>query len=125
MIAVYLLQGMLAVQILIISILIPRRLLQRIRLNMARNPPDPYSAETARRALGWYRLANIIIVIFGLILVGSLFSYMRQADWDDGPVESLMTMYFLLQFLPFAVLAWIGAYFNKALRNSLRGEKRK
>lgn len=41
----YLFQAMFAVQILLISVLIPRRLLRRIHEAMAYTPPDPRGAE--------------------------------------------------------------------------------
>jgi hypothetical protein len=125
MIEVYLFHVMFAVQILVVSILLPRRLQQRVRQQLARTPPDPRGMETVERTLGRYRLANIVIAVIGLILMGSLFSYMRRADWDDGPVEAMTTLYLLLQFLPLAVLAFIEAHLKKLLRSAWSGDRRK
>ena len=64
--------------------------------------------------------------MLGLLLLGWLFSYMRRPDWDDGPVEVLVTVYFLAaQMLPLGLVVWLGVRFNKEHKRSLPEGKRK
>jgi hypothetical protein len=64
--------------------------------------------------------------VLGLLLLGWLFSYLRRPDWDDGPVEVLVTVYFLVQALvPLGFLVWHGVRFNKAHKRPLPEGKRK
>jgi hypothetical protein len=64
--------------------------------------------------------------VLGLLLLGWLFSYMRRPDWDDGPVEALVSVYFMVQFLlPLSLVVWLGVRFKKVHKRSLLGRKRK
>lgn len=73
-----------------------------------------------------YRALNRGIAVLGAVLLGCLYSYMRRPDWDDGPVEALVSIYFLVQtFLPFGLAAWLAARFKKAHQRSLLHGKRK
>ena len=66
------------------------------------------------RFLTQYRALTTGIAVLGLLLLGWLFSYMRRPDWDDGPVEVLVTVYFLMaQMLPLGLVVWFGVRFNK------------
>jgi hypothetical protein len=66
------------------------------------------------------------IAVLGLLLLGWLFSYMRRPDWDDGPVEARVAVYFAAQMtLPLCLVAWSGARYNKVLKHSLAEGKRK
>lgn len=127
MIDVYLFHAVFALQILLISVLIPRRLLQLVSQAMARrSEPLPTGGdEWVRRHATAYRWANAAIVAIGLLLLASLFSYMRQPEWTDGPVEALQALYVLLQFLPLLVIGVRGAFLNKALWSSLQPERKK
>jgi hypothetical protein len=69
---------------------------------------------------------NAGIAVLGLLLLGWLFSYMRRPDWDDGPVEALVTVYFLVQaLLPLGLVIWFGVRFNAERVGSLLEGKRK
>jgi hypothetical protein len=60
-----------------------------------------------------------------LLLLGWLFSYMRRPDWDDGPVEVLVTVHFLAaHMLPFAFLVWSGVRFDKKHKRAVSEAKR-
>ena len=77
------------------------------------------------RFLTQYRALTTGIAVLGLLLLGWLFSYMRRPDWDDGPVEVLVTVYFLAaQMLPLVLVVWIGVRFNKEHKRSLPEGKR-
>jgi hypothetical protein len=131
MLEVYLFAAMFAVQILILSILHPNRLTRRIRAEMARYPADsfpqlyPNNTDDIGSKLVFYSRLNRTIALLGLILLGALFYYMQQPGWDDGPVEAMVSLYFMLQVFPFCLASWSVAHFNKQLRNALQTEKRK
>jgi hypothetical protein len=127
MLEVYLFHAMFALQILLGSVLIPRRLIQRglAAIALRPEPLPPGGKEWVQRTVIGYRLANGVVVVIGLLLMGSLFSYMRQASWNDGPVEVFMAPYFLLQCLPFAVLAFRVTKAGKELKSSLPAERKK
>ena len=107
MIEVYLFLAMFPVQILILSILFPARLTRQLRAEVARYTADglPQLHFIGGR-LVFYRWLNTAIALLGLALLVGLFRYMQQPDWDDGPVETLTTVYAMVQFLPFCVAAW-------------------
>lgn len=125
MIEAYLFHAMFAVQIVLASVLIPRRLLLRACENLARNPPAAEDAAVVQLSLNRYRLANGAIAVIGAVLMAFLYFYMAQADWDEDPVPFWQTLYFLLQYAPIAVLSFIAICLNKTLRNSLANEKRR
>jgi hypothetical protein len=135
MIEVYLFYVVFAVQIVLQSVLIPNRLLRRIREGLVRYParefPQLYPGgeeETLRklgRYLRWYVLLNGAITVAGLVLLGRLFVYMQSADWDDGPVETAIAVYFVLQMVPMLLFAFVAARSNSYLKNVMQGEKRK
>ena len=78
------------------------------------------------RFLTRYRALNTGIAVLGLLLLGWLFSYMRRPDWDDGPVEALVAVYFVVQMLlPLCLVVWLGVRYNKVHKHSLAEGKRK
>src|SRR5690606_11882545 len=95
MIEAYLFHAMFAVQIVLASVLIPRRLLLRACENLARNPPAAEDAAVVQLSLNRYRLANGAIAVIGAVLMAFLYFYMAQADWDEDPVPFWQTLYFL------------------------------
>jgi hypothetical protein len=129
MLEVYSFAAMFAAQILVLSILHPARLTRRIRAQMARCPADsfpyPNNTDDISGKLVFYSRLNTSIALLGLILLGALFYYMQQPGWDDGPVETMVSLYFVLQIFPFCLYSWSVAHFNKQLRNALQTEKRK
>lgn len=73
-----------------------------------------------------YRALNRGIAVLGAVLLGWLFSYMRRPDWDDGPVEALVSAYFMVQaILPLGLAACLALRFNKAHKRPLPHGKRK
>jgi len=128
MLEVYLFAAMFAAQILIMSILYPARLTRHFRAQMARYRagrfPQLYPNDTDGK-LVLYSRSNTTIALLGLALLVALFRYMQQPDWDDGPVETVVGLYFLLQAIPLLLASWWVAHIHKLLRNALQTEKRK
>lgn len=131
MIEVYSFHVMFALQILLLSVLHPTRLLRNARRQMAHHAPGqfphlyPDGEASAQRRLRIYRLVNTIIAVGGVVLLGLLFSYMQQADWDDGPVETAVLLYFMLQMLPLVLYSRSVARFHQLLRNMMPDEKKR
>ncbi len=131
MLEVYLFAAMFAAQILILSIRHPAKLDRRLRAQMIRYPAGslpqlyPNDMDDVRGKLVFYRRLNTAIALLGLILLGALFNYMQRPGWDDGPVETAVSLYFMLQMFPFCLCIWWEANINKALRSALQTEKRK
>jgi hypothetical protein len=126
MLEVYSFAAMFAAQILILSILLPARLTRQLRAEVARYTADGLpQLHFVGGKLVFFRWLNTAIALLGLALLVGLFRYMQQPDWDDGPVETLATVFAAVQFLPFCVVAWWGADFNKQIRNAFKNEKRR
>jgi hypothetical protein len=134
MIEAYAFLAIFAVQILTMSALYPTWFIRYWRRQSTIMPPE-YVAQlypdvdlrlAMERFLNRYRTLNVCIAVLGVLLLGWLFSYLRRPDWDDGPVEMLVTVYFLLQaLLPLAVVIWFGVRFNKAHKRPVVEAKRK
>jgi len=135
MIEVYLFHLMFALQILLLSVLYPSRLIRRMRAGLEKYPyrefPQlyPKGEEASLHELAQYQrrylLLNRVIAVLGLLLLGYLFNYMRKADWDDGLVETAVGLYFMLQCVPMLLFAWFSLRGNSYLRTVMQGEKRK
>src|SRR5262245_34727721 len=133
MIEAYAFLAMFPVQILAMSVLYPAWFVRYSRRQSASIPPERLAQlypgvdfDLAReRFLTRYRRLNAVIVVIGLLLLGWLFRYLQRPDWDDGPVELLVTLYFLLQaMVPLGFLLWHGVRFNKAHQRPLVEGKR-
>jgi FtsH-binding integral membrane protein len=130
MLVVYAFVAVFTVQILAMSLLHPAWFTRFIRLKMERYYPDERFAQLypgdqrtrVERFLAVYRAANTGIAVLGLALLGGLFSYMQRVDWDDGPVETLAAVYFMVQVSPLCLVAWVGARSNKKARERLSPE---
>lgn len=127
MIEAYLFHAMFAVQILLGSVLIPRKVLRLSREALARSrtPLPPGGEQWVQRTIKQFRVANGVVVAIGLVLLGFLFFYMTRADWDDGPVEVWLAPYFVLQCLPFFVISLCVARANKELQGALPVQRKK
>jgi hypothetical protein len=118
-------------QILAMSVLLPARLVRSVRARMNIYPAErfpqlyPHGSAGVDRALTHYRALNGGIAVLGLLLLGGLFRYMQRPDWDDGPVELLVSLYFAAQAVPLGIAGWSAARFNRELRRALPAEKRK
>jgi hypothetical protein len=121
------------VQILATSVLYPAWFIRYVRVQAARFPAERLARlypgvdlDLAReRFLSRYRIVNAGIAVFGLLLLGWLFSYMRRPGWDEDPVVVLHGVYSMMQFLPHCFVAWLGFRFNKVHKRSLLEGKRK
>lgn len=100
-------------QLLFMSVVFPAWLIRRIRnappaavveRYAQLNPGFDYARAVERFATR-FRAANAVIVLVGLALFGWFYNYTQRLDWDDGPVETLVGMYFALQSLPIVLLA--------------------
>ena len=84
----------------------------------------PLSESVVARALRVFRWLNHLIVLAGVVLLGWLVSYMQDSAWDDGPVETLVTIYFAIQLVPLMLCSWAVAHFSKLLKLAAAQEKR-
>jgi hypothetical protein len=122
------------VQILAISVLHPAWFIRYVRVramsvsaeHFAQLYPGVDRSVSLERFLTLYRALNLGVAVLGLLLLGWLFSYLRRPDWDDGPVEVVVAVYFVAQMmLQLCLVAWIDARYNKLLRHSSAEGKRK
>lgn len=133
MIEVYAFVAAFTVQILVMSVLQPTLFIRYWRAQAASIPSERLAQlhpgvdlERGReRFLTRYRALSTGIAVLGLLLLGWLFTYMRRPDWVDGPVEALVSVYFLVQALPLASIVWIAIKFNKVLQRPPRQGRRK
>lgn len=133
MIAAYAFLAAFTVQILVVSVLLPAWFIKYVRMQMARFPAERLAQlypgvdlpSVQERFLTQYRALIAGLAVLGLLLLGWLFSYMRRPDWDDGPVEILVTVHFLVAYMsPFAFLVWAGVRFNRKHKRSVPEGKR-
>jgi hypothetical protein len=135
MVEVYAFLAAFAVQILAMSVLGPAWFLRYVRVQATNIPSErfaqlypgvDFSRRAQERFFTRYRALQIGIAALGLLLLGWLFSYMRRPDWDDGPVEALVSAYFFMQVLPLVLMTLGGLVFkNKVLKHSAPEGKRK
>src|SRR3954467_7233381 len=93
--------AMFTIQILAGSVLYPAWLIRHVRAKVASFPVERFAElfpgvdrdRSAERFATRYRAVNMGIGVLGLLLLGWLFSYMRRADWREGPVQALATVY--------------------------------
>lgn len=105
-------------QVLLISYLLPRQLLERVAHVVEKYPPEryprlyPVSLRRARRAQGFYRLANwaVVVIGLGLIVFELLAGREELLGWDTGTV---LFLYYMLQYSPLMIATTAGfTYFN-------------
>ena len=129
MIEVYLFLAMFPVQILAMSVLFPARFIRYARSvsedisaeRLAELYPGLDDDQAHERFLDSYRAANTVVAVLGLLVLGWLFSYMRQPDWSLGMVIALNSVYFVLQFLPLLLAAWFTYRLYKTHEHALSG----
>jgi hypothetical protein len=133
MIEAYAFLAAFTIQILTMSVLYPAWFIRYLRMQMARFPAERLAqmypgvdlGRAMERFLTQYRALTASSAVLGLVLLGWLFSYMRRPDWDDGPVEALVSVYFFAaQMLPLILLVWFGVRFNRAHKRPLPEPKR-
>jgi hypothetical protein len=134
MIEAYAFLAVFAIQILAMSVLYPAWFTRYLRLQASSIPaerlaqlyPGVDSSLARERFLTRYRALNTGIAVFGLLLLGWLFSYLRRLGWDDRLVEVLVGVYFLVQaLLPLGLVIRHGVGFNMLHKSSLLEGKRK
>jgi len=131
MFEVYAFLAMFTAQIVVFTVLHPMKLIGRVRARLTRYPAErfpqlyPHGSEGVERQLTVHRLLNASIAVAGVGLLAWFFSYMRRPDWDDGPVETLVSLFFALQLIPVMLFMLATARTNKVLRRSFREETRK
>ena len=131
MIEAYAFLAMFTVQILVISVLHPPWLIRSVRAAVKGFPAERFAQlypgvdhdKTLARYLKLYRLLNFGIAVVGGLLMGWLISYLQRPDWDDGPVEALVTAYFFLQVLPLLFAAWSEVRYKKLLERLMEGKR--
>jgi hypothetical protein len=133
MIEVYAFLAMFAVQILAMSVLFPAQLIRYAR-EQATNVPAERLARlypgvdhnlATKRFLSQLHAGSAGVAVIGLLALGWLFRYMRQPDWDQTRVITLLAVYGMLQYLPLVLAAWVGYRFYKTHEHSLPEGKRK
>ncbi len=133
MIEVYLFLAVFPIQILGLSVLYPLGLTRQVRTALKTIPAERLAelypgidvAEAHERFIARYRVANTVVVVLGLVLLGWFLSYMQRPTWDEGTVGGLLTAYFFLQNGPILLFAWFTLRFNKVHRRLLPDAKRK
>ncbi len=130
MIEAYAFLAMFTVQILLMSVLHPARLIKYCRAKLAEIPAEPYPQMDAgvdlailstERFLTLYRAMNTGIAVLGVLLLGLMFSEVRLLDWDK-----MTAFYFLLQASPLLPsFTVIGLRFYMVHRISMPEGKRK
>src|SRR5262245_24654536 len=134
MIEAYAFLAAFAVQILATSVLYPAWFIRYVRAQATRLPaerlaqlyPGADFARAQERFLTRYRGLNTGLVVLGVLLLAGLFNYMRRPDWNDGPVEAVITAYFLLaQVLPLGFIIWLGIRFDKEHKRALPPETKR
>jgi hypothetical protein len=133
MIEVYLFLAMFPVQILGMSVLYPVLFTRFIRTGLANIPAERLAelypgvdvGQAHERLLARYRVANTVVAVLGLLLLGWFISYMQRPNWDAGAVGGMVTAYFVLQCFPIILIAWFTTRFNKVHRRLRPEAKRK
>jgi hypothetical protein len=121
-------------QILATSVLYPALFIRYVRVQATRLPAERLAqlypgvdlVDARERFLKQYRALNVILGVLGLLVLAWLFGYMRRPDWNDGPVEILVAVYFIAaQMLPMGLIVWLGVKFNKEHKRPAPEAKRK
>jgi len=131
MIEAYALLAIFTMQILAMSVMGPRWLIKYVRSKATEFPAERFAQlhpgvdhnKTLERYLKLYRALNSGLAVLGLVVLAWLFSYTRRSDWDDGPVEAVISAYFMMQALPFLLFAWAGVRYTKLLNHLLEGKR--
>jgi hypothetical protein len=133
MIEAYAFYAVFSVQILAMSVVYPAWFIRHVRAQVMSFPAERFAemfpgvdrTQLVESFATRYRAVNTCIAVIGLFLLGALFSYMRSPDWDDGPVETVLALYFVAQALPLGFVASIAVRYSKVFRRSLLASKRK
>ena len=122
MIEAYAFLAAFAVQVLVMSVLLPAWFIRYFRVQatsisaerLAQRYPGADVGHARERFLTQYRALTIGIAVLALLLLGWIFSDVRRADWSGDKAEALVIVYFLAaQMLPLFLFGWFVARFNK------------
>lgn len=123
--------AMLIVQIVVLTVVYPSRLIKRLNELSKRYPQEqfpqlypPGTAAAERRMATLYGALSTVVAVAGLALLYGLFTYMRGPDWDDDPVKAVVTAFFFLQIIPSAVFFLTAAKYFKQWRNWFQVRRR-
>lgn len=130
-IEIYAFFAMFAVQILAMSVLFPARLIKYSRVQATAVAPERLSQlypgvdheQASSRFLTRLRVGSAGVAVIGLLALGWLFSYMRQPDWQVGPVAGVLSVFTLLQYLPLLLPAWFTYRLYKTNEQSAEGKR--
>ena len=98
MIEAYAFLAAFAVQILVLSVLIPAWCIRKVRVQVTRLPAE-LLVPTYPEFLTRYRALTLGLLVLGLLLLGWLISDLRRADWNGGKAQMLAVGYFMAAFL--------------------------
>lgn len=132
MIEAYALFAVFALQIVVMSVVCPAKVGRYFRAQLASFPAERLAQTSPgvdhggalERLLHRYRLVNAVVILIGAALMGWFVVYTQRADWSDGPVEALITVYFFLQVMPLAFVFVIASTYGKLFRQALLQGKR-
>ena len=107
-------------QILLLSVIFPRKILQRMRKIQEKYPPSshpklyPKSTNFYKKSTLFYGIFNALNFIAGLLVLFFIF----QGSWmgDDGLNPMIPWAYFMLQMLPTFVLEIFGFRMSKLMK---------
>lgn len=133
MIEVYLFLAMFSLLIFGMSVWYPVLYARFIRRGLKNFPAERLAelypgvdvGQAHERFLARYRVANMVVVAVGLLLLGWFIRYTQRPNWDAGAVGGLATAYFLLQCCPILLNTWFALKFNKVHRRLPPEAKRK
>jgi hypothetical protein len=110
-----------ALQIAVISVIVPLWISQRLRQMLSEHPPADYpklypvSPARIDRTLSTFAWLNALVVLMGLAILGHVvFSQQEELlGWDN---QGALIVYFLLQYLPFVYLGSQGFRYHQMMR---------
>jgi len=130
MIEAYAFLAMFTVQILATSVL-QAWLVGRARAEAAIFPADRFAQrypgidhkKILERYVSRFRVANAATAVLGVLLLGWMYRYTQRPDWDDGPLEALLGVYFMIQASPLLVAAALDFKYQHLLEQLLEGKR--
>jgi len=131
MIEAYAFLAAFTVQILAISVLHPRWFIRYVRTKATEFPAERFAQrypgvdynKILERHMKLHRVLNTGIALLGLLLLVWFFSYLQRPDWDDGPVEALLFVYFMVQMLPLLIVGFNAIRYNQLLKQLPAGKR--
>ncbi len=93
-------------QVILVSFVLPRKILARMTFVFETYPPEthpklyPRPMEHYGSARRTYRILNLVVLVAGLLLLAVLLGYPRSGEWD----HVIAMWYFLAQMVPVVLL---------------------